>query len=217
MQTIAAGNCPLSDGAAKIAEHPMDDSSMDPHVLLSDWLRTVFPAGPPWPVVVPPFLLPDQGGWLISSDEMLARGPYVLSFFHGSWCPACLAKLGRLEAGLDRIHRHGADVVACSPETRGFPRTLKTGSALRLNVLSDVDCALASDLGLAFVVPERIRARLEAMKIDLGERQGDGRWMLPIPLTIVVGRNGEVARIFTTCGLDLDIEGIVATVAGVQR
>src|ERR1700744_3927968 len=114
MQSIAAGNCPLSDRAAKIAEAPMDDSSMDPHVLLSDWLRTVFPAGPPWPVVVPPFLLPDQGGWLISSDEMLARGPYVLSFFPGSWCPACLAKLGRLEAGLDRIHRHGADVVACS-------------------------------------------------------------------------------------------------------
>jgi hypothetical protein len=55
------------------------------------------------------------------------------------------------------------------------------------------------------------------MNIDLGERQGDGRWMLPIPVTIVVGRNGEVARIFTTCGLDLDIEGIVATVAGVQR
>jgi hypothetical protein len=41
--------------------------------------------------------------------------------------------------------------------------------------------------------------------------------MLPIPVTIVVGRKGEVARIFTTCGLDLDIEGIVATVAGVQR
>jgi hypothetical protein len=36
-------------------------------------------------------------------------------------------------------------------------------------------------------------------------------------VTIVVGRKGEVARIFTTCGLDLDIEGIVATVAGVQR
>ena len=148
---------------------------MDPHVLMSDWLRTVFPAGPPLPVVVPPFLLPDQEGWLISSNQVLARGPYVLSFFHGSWCPTCLAKLGRLEAGVDRIHRHGADVVACSPETCGFPRPLKTGSALRLNVLSDVDCALSSDLGLAFAVPERIRARLEIMNIDLGERQGDGR------------------------------------------
>jgi peroxiredoxin len=194
----------------------MDDSSMDPHVLMSDWLRTVFPAGPPLPMVVPPFLLPDQEGGLISSDEMLAGGSYVLSFFHGSWCPTCLAKLGRLEAGLDRIRRHGADVVACSPETRGFPRTIKTGSTLRLNVLSDVDCALSSDLGLAFAVPERIRARLEAMNIDLGKRQGDGRWMLPIPMTIVVGRKGEVARIFTTCGLDLDMEGIVATVAGLK-
>ena len=69
---------------------------------------------------------------------------------------------------------------------------------------------------LAFAVPERIRARLEVMNIDLGERQGDGRWMLPIPVTIVVGRKGEVVRIFTACGLDLDMEGIVATVAGLK-
>jgi peroxiredoxin len=195
----------------------MNESLMDSHVLISDWLRTVYPAGPPFAVTVPPFLLPDQVGWLVSSDELLARGPYVLSFFHGSWCPTCMAKLGRLEAGLDRIHRHGAGVVACSPETRGFSRTLKAGISPRLKVLSDVDCALSSDLGLAFAVPEDIRRQLETMNIDLGERQGDGRWILPIPVTIVVGRKGEVARTFTTCGLDLDMEGIVTTVAGLQR
>lgn len=189
---------------------------MDPHVLLSDWLRTVFPAGPPLPATVPPFLLPDEEGWLISSGEMQVRGPYVLSFFHGSWCPACRAKLGRIVAGLDRIHRHGADVLACSPETRGFPRTLKAGNALRFKMLSDVDCGLSADLGLAFVVPEDIRRRLAELDVDLSARQGDGRWMLPIPVTLVVGRKGNVARIFTTCGLDLDIEGIVATLAGLQ-
>jgi peroxiredoxin len=189
---------------------------MDPHVLLSDWLRTVFPAGPPLPTVVPPFLLPDQEGWLISSDEMLARGPCVLSFFHGSWCPSCRAKLGRLEAGLDRIHRHGADVLGCSPETRGFPRILKAGNGLRFKVLSDVDCALSADLGLAFSVPQEIRSHLAELDIDLSARQGDGRWMLPIPVTLVVGRKGDVIRIFTACGLDLDIEGIVATLATLQ-
>jgi hypothetical protein len=107
-------------------------------------------------------------------------------------------------------------VLACSPETRGFPRTLKAGNALRLKVLSDVDCALSADLGLAFVVPEDIRRRLAELDIDLSARQGDGRWMLPIPVTLVVGRKGDVVRIFTTCGLDLDIEGIVATLAGQQ-
>jgi hypothetical protein len=35
-------------------------------------------------------------------------------------------------------------------------------------------------------------------------------------VTIVVGRKGEVVRIFTACGLDLDMEGIVATVAGLK-
>ena len=190
---------------------------MDPHVLLSDWLRTVFPAGPPLPAIVPPFLLPDHEGWLISSDEIQARGPYVLSFFHGSWCPACRATLARLEAGLDRIHRQGADVLACSPETRGFPRMLKTGNALLLKVLSDVDCALSADIGLAFAVPEDIRPHLAELDIDLSARQGDGRWMLPIPVTLVVGRKGDVARIFTTRGLDLDIDGIFATLAGLQQ
>jgi peroxiredoxin len=189
---------------------------MDPHVLLFDWLRTVFPAGPPMPSTVPPFLLPDQDGWLISSGEMRARGPYVLSFFHGSWCPICRAKLERLEAGLDRIYRHGADVLACSPETRGFPRTLKAGNSLRFKVLSDVDCALSADLGLAFSVPEEIRSHLAELDIDLSARQGDGRWMLPIPVTLVVDRKGNVSRIFTTSGLDLDIEGIVATIASLQ-
>jgi peroxiredoxin len=189
---------------------------MDPHALLSNWLRTVFPAGPPLPSAVPPFLLPDQEGWLVCSDEMLARGPYVLSFFHGSWCPTCRAKLGRLEAGLDRIHRYGADVLACSPETRGFPRDLKTGNSLHFKVLSDVDCALSADLGLAFAVPEEIRPHLAEMNIDLSVRQGDARWMLPIPVTLVVDRKGNVARIFRACGLDLDIEGIVATVAALQ-
>jgi peroxiredoxin len=190
---------------------------MDPHVLISDWLRTVYPAGPPAAVTVPPFLLPDQEGWLISSGELQARGPYVLSFFHGTWCPTCLAKLGRLEAGLERIHQHGADVVACSPETRGFPRALKSGRAPRFNVLADVDCALSADLGLAFAVPDDIRVQLEVLHIDLRKRHGDRRWMLPIPVTLVVGRKGEVARIFTTSGLDLDMDGIVATLAHLER
>ena len=107
-------------------------------------------------------------------------------------------------------------MLACSPETRGFPRMLKTGNALLLKVLSDVDCALSADIGLAFAVPEDIRPRLAELDIDLSARQGDGRWMLPIPVTLVVGRKGDVARIFTTCGFDLDIEGIVATLAGLQ-
>jgi peroxiredoxin len=186
---------------------------MDSHVLLSDWLRTTFPAGPPLPGSIPPFLLPDHEGWLVCSKELQAGGPYVLTFFHGSWCPSCVRKLGLLEAGLDRIHELGADVVACSPETHGFPRALKAEKALRFRILSDVDCALSANLGLAFAVPDQIRHRLE---IDLVARHGDGRWILPVPVTLIVGRDGEVVKTFVSADGRVDLDEIVAALSSIH-
>jgi peroxiredoxin len=190
---------------------------MDPHHLLSDWLGTMFPGGPPSPATIPPFLLPDHEGWLVCSGELQAQGPYVLTFFHGSWCPGCVRKLKLLGAGLDRIHELGADVVACSPETHGFPRRLKAENGLRFRVLSDVDCALSVDLGLAFAVPDQIKRRLAELEIDLGVRHGEGRWMLPIPITLVVDPEGRVDRTFADAEHTIDVEGILASLANLQH
>jgi peroxiredoxin len=171
---------------------------MDPHGLLADWLRTTFPGGPPSLVdrSLPPFLLPDADGWLVSSEDMRAQGPYVLSFFHGGWCGSCLRRLKIFEGVLDRIHKLGADLVACSPETLAFPRKLKAGNGLSFRILSDVDCALSIDLGLAFPVSEAVQRGLADANIDLRARHGDGKWMLPIPLTMVIDRRGVVAKTF---------------------
>jgi len=171
---------------------------MDPHRLLSEWLRTTFPVGPPSPTdcSVPPFLLPDHEGWLVSSEEMRTQGPYVLTFFHGSWCVDCRARLTVLQSGLHRIHEFGADVIACSPETLEFPRRLKAEDGIRFHLVSDVDCALSIDLGLAYPVSYDTRRRLEGAGIDLEARNGDRRWMLPIPTIMIVDRKGRVAKTF---------------------
>jgi hypothetical protein len=47
---------------------------------------------------LPDFLLPDPSGRRTSSDELLDRGPVVLAFFRGGWCPYCDATLRALEA-----------------------------------------------------------------------------------------------------------------------
>ena len=75
---------------------------MDPHDLLNESLRTTFAAGPPShdERMVPSFLLPDSEGWLVSSEEMRAQGPYVITFFHGSWCGRCVDKLTLFEVPL---------------------------------------------------------------------------------------------------------------------
>jgi hypothetical protein len=79
---------------------------------------------------------------------------------------------------------------------------------LRFHILSDVR--------LAFAVPERIRESLTVVNVDLGSRQGDGRWMLPMPVTLVVGRRGEMAGMFMDCP-GLDIDGVLAMLARLPR
>ena len=38
---------------------------------------------------MPPFLLPDQDGHLTNLEDLLSRGPAVVSFHRGHWCPYC--------------------------------------------------------------------------------------------------------------------------------
>jgi len=52
---------------------------------------------------MPSFLLPNAEGRLVFSDDLLARGPLVINFFRGNWCPYCLKTLKALEAALPRI------------------------------------------------------------------------------------------------------------------
>src|SRR5882724_8660031 len=38
---------------------------------------------------MPPFLLPDENGRLVSLDQLLETGPLAVSFNRGHWCPYC--------------------------------------------------------------------------------------------------------------------------------
>ena len=39
--------------------------------------------------LLPDFALPDSSGQVVSSSDLLDRGPLVLAFFRGPWCPYC--------------------------------------------------------------------------------------------------------------------------------
>ena len=183
---------------------------MDLHGLLLDWLQSTFrgQAALAAQRIAPDFVLPDDEGWLTSSRELRARGPYVLTFFHGGWCTACVARLQGFDDELDRIHALGADIVAVSPDTFDHPRKLKGANGWRLMLLSDVDYELGLDLGITFAVPPEVRALLAGRGIDLSLRHGSSAWMLPVPMTYVVDRDGFAVEAFAEsddrAGSDMD-------------
>src|ERR1700739_2704701 len=64
----------------------------------------------------PDFTLSDAFGNPVSVSALLARGPVVISFYRGEWCPFCNIELRALQQALPAMEELGATLIAISPE-----------------------------------------------------------------------------------------------------
>jgi peroxiredoxin len=152
------------------------------------FLRSVLPVG----ALFPDFVLPSAEGRLVALSRLLQRGPVIISFFRGEWCPFCSLMLAALSEALPDIESAGASLVALTPETSGLALTMKNQHHARFEVLADVDCGVGLAAGVVFNVPKLYRARLESAGIPLPRRHGNDAWFLPVPATFIVASDGIV-------------------------
>lgn len=141
---------------------------------------------------IPDFTLPNAYGDLVSSNFLLSKGPIVLSFYRGGWCPYCNLELKALQEYLPEIIARGANLVAVSPEKPDNSLSLQEKLSLAFPVLSDARNDLARRLGLVFVLDQSIRAIYRDFGINLVESNGNDSFELPIPAIYVISRNGTV-------------------------
>lgn len=140
----------------------------------------------------PEFELPDADGRLVGLAELLAKGPLVVSFFRGDWCPYCTAELHAYQAALPEFHRLGAQLVAVTPDTRAAFVSQRRRHKLAYQILSDVDYGLALACGILFRLPDALRLMYREAGIDLAERHGTSGCFLPFPATYIIDRSGIV-------------------------
>lgn len=145
---------------------------------------------------IPAFLLPDAEGRLVASDDLLARGPLVINFFRGNWCPYCRQTLKALEAALPEIAAAGGQLVALTPDTGHHLADTKRIQRLSYEILSDVDGTVGLQFGVLFRAPAAYRELLAGHGIDLAERHGNDGGFIPLPATYVVDRDGIVRYAF---------------------
>jgi hypothetical protein len=46
--------------------------------------------------LMPPFVLPDETGQLVSLEDLLRQGPVAVTFHRGHWCPYCRININAL-------------------------------------------------------------------------------------------------------------------------
>jgi peroxiredoxin len=174
------------------------DTEREAYIYLVDWLRKTDVASRALKVgdTAPEFLLPDAHGRLHSSEHLRGEGPLVVSFYRGGWCPFCNAELRALQAFKAEFDSLKANLVVLSPETRDLPRQLKCQLKLDLTMLADVDYGVAISYGVLFRVPDETKTHYARLGYDFGHRHGATEWMLPIPATYVIDKDGIVRGAF---------------------
>ena len=144
---------------------------------------------------MPPFVLPDETGQMVSLEELLNRGPVAVTFHRGHWCPYCRININALTEAHRELSASGGQIVAIMPDRQKFVAELKSQSNVPFPILTDMDNGYALSLNLTIWVGAEVQKMMEGRR-DLPTFQGNSSWMLPIPATFVVGRDGLIRARF---------------------
>jgi len=138
------------------------------------------------------FELPNHDGKMVSSSDLLAKGPLVLCFIRGRWCPFCVGQMEAMNLILPQIEQAGASLVAVSPQTVKQSFFMHDQHKLRFPLLSDAGNKVARQFGLTYRVPQLQEAVYRRAFVNLPFANGDESWELPIPATYILDRDGRV-------------------------
>jgi peroxiredoxin len=145
----------------------------------------------------PAIVLANAKGETVDVNALLQRGPVIVAFYRGGWCPYCNFELRAFQQVLPEIKAAGASLVAISPEKPDDTLSTAEKNALSFEVLSDVGQRVGRAFGLVYEFSDELKTAYQAFGLDIPDKNGAAEWALPISATYVIDRNGTIIYAYT--------------------
>ncbi|KAA0956403.1 AhpC/TSA family protein [Planococcus sp. ANT_H30] len=145
----------------------------------------------------PNFNLPNAAGETVELYEQLKKGPVVLTFYRGNWCPYCNMELRAYQQIIGEIHDQGAELIAISPQTPDQSMSIQEKHNLEYLVVSDEGNNVANQFNLVYQLPEYLVELYKAIGLDVAKHNGDDTWTLPVSATYIIQTDGTIAYEYT--------------------
>jgi len=156
--------------------------------------RTMLKVGDRAPAIV----LENAKGATVDVGTLLAKGPVIVTFYRGGWCPYCNLELKAYQEILLQIVAAGASLVAISPEKPDDTVSTAAKNALTFEVLSDVGQKVGRAFGLVYQFTEELKSAYRGFNLDIPARNGmPDEWALPVSATYVIDRDGSIIYAYT--------------------
>lgn len=139
----------------------------------------------------PEFTLNDQNGNPVTLYSLLKKGPVVLTWYRGGWCPYCNLALKSLAEKSTEFSDLGATFLAISPELPDKTASTAADNKLPFAVLSDINNNVARKYDLVFQLNnETVQAYEKGF--GLSDYNGNERGELPVPATYIIDQKGII-------------------------
>jgi peroxiredoxin len=146
----------------------------------------------------PQFMLRNAKGEIVDIGALRRKGPVIVTFYRGGWCPYCNLELKAFQEILPEIKAAGASLVAISPEKPDDTLSTAEKNALVFEVLSDVGQKVGRAFGLVYQFTEELRSAYRGFGRDIPAHNGTpGEWALPVSATYVIDRDGTIIYAYT--------------------
>jgi len=142
----------------------------------------------------PDFKGKDQNGNEIVLKDLRKKGPVVIIFYRGYWCPYCNRELQKLEDSLSLIKEKGAQLIAITPERQeGITKTIEKTKA-SYSIITDEDSKIMKAYDVAYQLDTKTIDRYKTASIDLAANNGQksDAVYLPVPAVYIIGKDGEI-------------------------
>ncbi len=144
----------------------------------------------------PEFNLQDARGNVVRSADLLARGPLIITFIRGRWCPFCCATMEAWQGMMPQVKASGVNFVAITSMSAQQSDFMRDQHKLAFPILSDPASKVAEKFGVAYRVPLYQQELFNTVFINLPHINGEDSWTLPLPATLAIGRDGIIKFAF---------------------
>jgi peroxiredoxin len=146
----------------------------------------------------PAIVLTNAKGQTVDVATLLKKGPVIVTFYRGGWCPYCNFELKAYQEILPEIAAAGASLVAISPEKPDDSLSTAEKNALSFEVLSDVGQNVGRAFGLVYDFTDELKSAYRGFNLDIPARNGTpDEWALPVSATYVIDRDGIIIYAYT--------------------
>lgn len=143
--------------------------------------------------VAPAFALQSASSHTVALADLLIKGPVIVSFYRGEWCPFCDLQLRAWQKALPELKARGTTIVAISPQSLNNTRATAETRSLGFELLSDRGNDVAKAYGIAFSMNAAEQELHKAFGAELPTINAAADWDIPVPATFIVDRSGRIA------------------------